>query len=360
MSVKVSFIMSVYNGEAYLEETLESILAQTYCDWECIVIDDCSTDGTGEILAHYAKMDRRVKVYRNDSNLRLPASLNKALDLAEGEYVARMDADDICRKDRLEKQVAFMEAHPELALSSCKVMGLMPEEIIPTTMQRCSGSELVEALFLFFEPINHPGVIARKKDMKALRYDPYYSCTEDLELWTRMIRSGRKLTIQDDYLLMYRVHPNQITATSNAKQREQYREIIQDFYRDMMFELDKEELDFLEKGIYFRDYQDVQRFLAFMRKVLRVNKSRGNFTQKAVTYAAFEVVMAYRGEFGLGGKQLLKALCAFKLPFVVCEFLRRKKAYKKSFEDAGTAAELFGLTLKSSALESGIPIYIRR
>ena len=350
--------MGAYNGEDYLEETMESILAQTYQNWECIVINDCSTDQTAEILESYAKRDPRVKVYHNETNLRLPATLNRALDLAEGEYVARMDADDICRKDRLEKQVAFMDAHPELALCSCRLMNMPPDQIIPTNLHRRTGADIVKAMFLFFQPINHPGVMARKADMAALRYDPHYSCTEDLDLWTRMIYSGRNITVMDDYFHLYRQHSNQVTVTYSEKQREQYREIIRAFYRKMMFELNEEELEFLEKGIYFREYMDIERYLAFIKKVFQTNKEKKCFSEEAVQYAAFEVLMAYRGDYGLEKKQFLKALSAFSPTFVGREFVRRRKAYQKSLQDAKIAADMFGFVLQEPA--DRIPVYIRK
>ena len=122
--IKISVIMSVYNGEEYLREAIDSVLKQSFSDFELIIINNCSTDHTGEILARYASLDARVKVHTNEVNLRLPSSLNKAISLAEGKYIARMDADDICMPDRLEKQYDFMESHPDIALSSCRFMTL--------------------------------------------------------------------------------------------------------------------------------------------------------------------------------------------------------------------------------------------
>ena len=116
--------MSVYNGEDYLSEAIESVLNQTFKDFELIIINDCSNDKTSEILKKYENFDDRVKVHTNEVNLRLPASLNKAISFAQGKYIARMDADDICLPERLEKQYDFMENNPNVALSSCRFMTL--------------------------------------------------------------------------------------------------------------------------------------------------------------------------------------------------------------------------------------------
>ena len=93
---EISIIMSVYNGETYLEEAIESVRNQTFLNWELIVINDCSQDSTGEILAALAAKDARIKVHPNEVNLKLPSSLNKGIGLSSGKYIARMDADDIC------------------------------------------------------------------------------------------------------------------------------------------------------------------------------------------------------------------------------------------------------------------------
>ena len=122
---KISVIMSVYNGEDYLAETLDSICNQSFTDWELVAINDCSTDTTLSILEKYASVDERIKIHTNEVNLRLPASLNKGLALAQGKYIARMDADDICLPDRFKKQFEFMETHPDVALSSCRFLTLL-------------------------------------------------------------------------------------------------------------------------------------------------------------------------------------------------------------------------------------------
>ena len=113
-NIKISVVMAVYNGEKYLRSAIDSILSQTYIDFEFIIIDDCSTDNTANILESYT--DSRIQIIRNEKNLRLPASLNKGLKIAKGKYIARMDADDIAMPDRFEKQVKYLEAHQEVAV----------------------------------------------------------------------------------------------------------------------------------------------------------------------------------------------------------------------------------------------------
>jgi glycosyltransferase involved in cell wall biosynthesis len=114
----VSVIMPVFNAKLYLSEAVESILSQTFADFELITIDDCSTDGSLEILKSFAEKDKRVLVLDNERNLGVTPTLNRGLATANGELIARMDADDISLPERLEKQAAFLKAHPEVGLVS--------------------------------------------------------------------------------------------------------------------------------------------------------------------------------------------------------------------------------------------------
>jgi glycosyltransferase involved in cell wall biosynthesis len=112
---RVSVVMSVFNGERFLREAVDSILGQTYRDLELIVIDDGSADGSGEILAQRRQADARLRVFPQ-ANMGLTRSLNRGVELSTGEYVARMDADDLSEPRRFERQVAFMDAHPDVGL----------------------------------------------------------------------------------------------------------------------------------------------------------------------------------------------------------------------------------------------------
>uniref|UniRef100_UPI003890F5E9 glycosyltransferase family 2 protein n=1 Tax=Methanobrevibacter sp. TaxID=66852 RepID=UPI003890F5E9 len=203
---KISLIMSVYNGEDYLSEAIESVLNQTFRDFELIVINDCSTDKTYEILKRFAELDKRVKVHTNEVNLRLPSSLNKAISYAQGKYIARMDADDICLPERLEKQYNFMENNPSVALSSCRFMTLKNGVISSGGCGGKSDKESIKALLLVTNPILHPGIIAKADAIRSLGYDKNFTCTEDMELWTRFVMAGYDIEIMPEYLMIYRLH----------------------------------------------------------------------------------------------------------------------------------------------------------
>ena len=172
---EISIIMSVYNGEDYLAETMDSIVNQTYKDWELIAINDCSTDSTAQILSSYAEKDERIKVYTNEVNLKLQASLNKAISLCSGKYIARMDADDICLPKRFERQYKFMEENPDISLSSCRFMTVKKGVYISGGVGGRCDSDAIRAMLLVSNPILHPGVIARAEVLKEFEYDTNYT-----------------------------------------------------------------------------------------------------------------------------------------------------------------------------------------
>lgn len=119
--MKVSVLMPVYNGAQYLQEAIDSILGQTYKDFEFVIIDDGSTDESAVIIANNAAKDNRIVSLRNENNLGICVALNKGLDISKGEYIVRMDCDDISEQNRLEVQVAFMDSHPEFGLVGSKI-----------------------------------------------------------------------------------------------------------------------------------------------------------------------------------------------------------------------------------------------
>lgn len=340
---KVSILMSAYNCEEYIEEAMHGIMEQTYRDWECIVIDDCSTDRTKEILEKLAEKDSRIRVFSNEKNMKLPGSLNRALEKAEGKYVMRMDADDICSRERVEKQVEFMESHPELTLSSCRLFYLKDGDIFPAHLQRRADADAVSALFLFFDPIAHGGVIVRREVLQKLKYDPAFTYTEDLDLWIRMRNENYQMAIQEDYLIQYRLHGNQVTTTKSEIQREQYRKIIPRYYERYLFPLDEDELRLLCEEIYYRDRLNLKGFLRFALKIRKANRKRHSFSKEAVCYALFEVMMACREEFHLRTITFLALLASLPPVFVIREIVRRKRAAARAYEFCRQAAVSFGL-----------------
>jgi glycosyltransferase involved in cell wall biosynthesis len=342
--------MSVYNGEDYLAEAIESVLNQTFKDFELIVINDCSTDSTGEILNRFAELDKRVKVHTNEVNLRLPSSLNKAISYAQGKYIARMDADDICLPERLEKQYKFMENNPNVALSSCRFMTLKNGVISSGGCGGKSDNESIKALLLVTNPILHPGIIAKADAIRSLWYDKNFTCTEDMELWTRFVMAGYDIEIMPEYLMIYRLHDKQITETTMEKQHKEVIAIQKNYYGALLETMNSEQEEFYIRGIYFRENKDIGRFCEFYKWLKAVNRKTKAFSKDALNYAMFEILAEYKRK-GISKKELIKAMLMFGIPFLVKEIPDRKKRAHADGLKCVESAKKIGLTHSGGSLE---------
>ena len=348
-TVKISLIMSVYNGEEYLAEAIDSILNQTFSDFELIVINDCSSDGTSAILSRYAEQDARVKVHTNETNLRLPASLNKAISLAGGKYIARMDADDICLPDRLEKQYAFMEEHPDVSLSSCRFMTLKNGVISSGGCGARTDSEAIKALLLVTNPILHPGIIAKADAMRTLLYDKTFTCTEDMELWSRFVMAKYRIEIQDEYLMIYRLHDKQITQTTLERQHREVIAIQKKYFAEMLSPMNEEREEYYIRGIYFRENEDVSQFCAFLRWMKSENRKKGAVKKDALQYAMMEILAEHKRK-GLSKASLIRAMLYFDIPFLIRELPARKKRAALDGQKCIACAEKIGLVQTGGSL----------
>ena len=352
MNPEISVIMSVYNGETYLKEAIESVIGQTLKNWELIIINDCSTDSTSEILAGFALSDERIKVHTNEVNLKLPTSLNKAISLSSGKYIARMDADDICLPERLEKQFKFMEENRSVALSSCRFMTVKNGVYASGGAGgRCDNSAL-RAMLLVVNPILHPGVIAKAEVMKKFNYDTTLTCTEDLELWTRMAMENQKIQILPECLLIYRLHDKQITSTTLERQRTEVLKIQSKYYGTLIQEMDEEMQKFYISGIYFKHSTDIHKFLEYAKWLRSV--AYKSFDKTTVNYALFEILAEYK-RCGVSKADVLKAMLVFSPCFLVKEIIRRKRNARKDIEKCVKVAKQIGLKQTSGTRE--FPIF---
>lgn len=212
---KVSVIMPVYNGDKYLREAVDSILSQTFTDFEFIIINDGSTDRTREILESY--YDQRIRLV-HQKNIGISASLNKGINLARGEYIARMDADDISLPDRFLKQVSFLDLNPDITVCGTWLSFFNTSKTFQTWKTSTNYNE-VKCNLLFGCDVAHPSVFIRKADIikNKLFYKENFVCAQDYELWVR-ISAKLKITNIGEVLLKYRIHNNQIGYTSNSMQ----------------------------------------------------------------------------------------------------------------------------------------------
>lgn len=200
----VSVLMAIYNCADTLEEAVNSIINQTYTNWELIMIDDCSSDDTYIRAVEIAKIDSRIKVYRNEKNLTLAPTLNRCLEKATGEYTARMDGDDVCDNCRFEKEVKILNENPQVAVVSC-LMNMYDEKGI---YGRVSYPEYPQKIdFANNSPICHAGCMMRKNILEELKgYDtsPKVERIEDYDLWIRLYDAGYSAYNIQEYLYSMR------------------------------------------------------------------------------------------------------------------------------------------------------------
>jgi len=229
---KVSVIMSVYNGERYLREAVESILNQTFRDLEFIIIDDGSTDGTADVLRSYN--DPRIVLLTNTDNIGLTASLNRGLGAARGKYIARMDADDISLPKRLERQIAYLDTHPEVGLLGTwvEVIDEWGERLF--TLQGSTDSLRLKWLLLVGQNLlTHSATMYRRSLVERLGgYHPgRYS--QDYELWSRM-SFETQIAQLPEILLRWRNHSEGISTQHLEQQWETTAQIMQRTHSRML------------------------------------------------------------------------------------------------------------------------------
>lgn len=213
MSKLISIVLPVYNGARFLRESIESILNQTYTNWELLILDDCSTDDTSEISKEYAARDCRIQYHRNQVNLRLPGNLNRGFSLAVGEYLTWTSDDNCFRPMALERMVNTLEANPQadLVYASYQVMDeygnrkqIMQAD--PMGKDHIWGSNVVGACFLY----------TRKAYEEVGDYDVDLLLVEDFDYWQRMMMKFEAVPL-DEVLYDYRWHDASLTSTKNEK-----------------------------------------------------------------------------------------------------------------------------------------------
>ena len=230
MAPTVSILMPVYKTAPFLREAMDSMLSQTFTDFELIVLNDCSPDNAEEILDEYN--DPRIVRYLGKENVGLANVLNVGMQMAKGKYIARMDSDDISSPNRLEVQIDYLERHPDIDLCSCgmNLFGAMEDQWI-----RESDFETVRINALFFSPVLHASSVWKRDtfEMLGLRFRQEMVPAEDYDLWCRALSGGLRLVNIPYCMYQYRIHPNQ--ATGNMEKRLQKEQVVREGYLHTLF-----------------------------------------------------------------------------------------------------------------------------
>lgn len=224
----ISVLMPVYNCDAYVQAAIDSILTQTFRDFEFIIIDDGSKDRTAEIVKAAAARDPRIKVISRENRGIVP-SLNEALDQATGELIARMDGDDISLPDRFQRQVDYLRAHPDCGLVGTQIMFMDPDGRPIAPMPNPVGhDEIVDTMMNGSESVSHPTVLFRTAVARSINgYSNQYKHAEDIDFFLRMAEATTVANMPD-ILLHYRQHAKSIGRTQTDAQAEAHYRAICD------------------------------------------------------------------------------------------------------------------------------------
>lgn len=218
----ISVLLPVYNGEKYLNTAIDSILKQTYTNFELIILDDCSTDHTADIIKSYS--DKRIRYIYNEKNLKIAASLNKGISLAKGKYIARMDADDISYPERFKRQIEIFENNPNVDIVNVR-FNTMSEDGTHLKKFRYNispSSNALKYLVHIDSFICHAGVMIRKEWYQKFNYnttDDTYN-VEDCDLWIRMFVNGVKCHTIKSPLYNVRINSQSVTHTSIGEDKQ--------------------------------------------------------------------------------------------------------------------------------------------
>ena len=247
---QLTVILPVYNASLFLAKSIKSILNQSFKDFTLLIINDGSTDGSLQIAKSFMSKDSRVKIVSHE-NRGLVSALNEGIELSQTEYIARMDADDIACRNRLKKQLAFMQQNPEVAF--CGTAASMFYSSFPLIRKRVvypAQNEQLKLSLLFRCPFIHPSVIIRRDFFvnNNLRYDNSFKGMEDYELWSRAVRSGECANLKN-ILLKYRLHAKSVTQQSNSDMQKseerlnRYRRLLTSYFSYLQIPVTENEMN---------------------------------------------------------------------------------------------------------------------
>lgn len=260
---QLSVIFPCYNAAEYLQEAINSILTQTFPDFELIIIDDGSTDDSAEIISK--QTDPRLRVIRNEKNLGLIKTLNKGIAAANGKYIARMDADDVSRPERFEKQISFLESNPQTGVCGTWMFMIHNSTVYK---HRYITSDLIKSALVFNNPLVHPSVMMRKELFAENDqvYDPRFPHGEDYALWISLL-GKTDFSVLAEPLIEYRAHANQVSRQFNTTQRSSVKKAQEAIFNYLGITATEEEKE-IHFSLFLEDYQKTKAWYTAVEKWL--------------------------------------------------------------------------------------------
>jgi len=289
---KVTVFIPVYNREQYVGEAIESILAQTFSDFEILLVDDGSSDRSVDKIRSYT--DPRIRLVRNEENLGIPKTRNKGVELARGQYMAMLDSDDRAFPDRLEKQVAFLDTHPEYVQvgSWCRMMDAQGQVLNKIKWQPALPDD-IHAQFLFRCAMSNRSIMARTAVLKEYGYRNDYPRCQDYELHVRLARHY-KLGNLPECLVYGRIHQQQITGQTLGLGDAKKQEIISGQLKELGVIFSQDDLDphltlsRMRKSRFIPDANYLEWAREWLLRLQQANKQTQHYAEPAFSHALRE------------------------------------------------------------------------
>ena len=256
--------MTVYNGMPYLRQAIESVLKQTLADFEFLIVDDASTDGSVDCIRSFS--DPRIRLVCNDRNLGQADSLNKGLALARAPYIARLDQDDACLPNRLKTQANLLDVRPEVVVVGTRMAGIdsRGRQTVLLGRKLENYGTFVASLLLGLCPLCHPSVMFRQEVITAVgAYDASYSPAEDVDLWVRLALRRSQVMVIPEPLTLCRLHEGQQSVTKAEVQRKNVWRAQERFITTYCSPEDRGGVSLLLKtgGAFWREHGSKDRFV---------------------------------------------------------------------------------------------------
>lgn len=352
--------MPAYNAAKYLAAAIESILNQTFADFELIIINDGSVDDTESIIL--SLKDPRITYIKNEKNLGLISSLNKGIDIARGDYIARMDADDIALPERFAVQLRLLEtSEADVVCSPVNFIDTAGEVTGVWDLDRKTISEKsIKQALPFHNCVAHPSVIIKAALLKKYRYNPDQKGSEDWDLWLRLTRDNYRIVKTPEVLLNYRSHSGSVTQTDNRKQPIEYKilEVRKKFIKSSFkkFAFNQTVLRCMyantrTKGRIFK-LNYLPRHLSFFKRLFTINPytaiTQYNQLKKGIVKLEPEILLVFPYSH-VGGAERVHANIVYALkekkPLVIFAGIHKETQYLKNFLVNGASVYNVGLAL---------------
>jgi len=282
----ITVLMPVYNTEKYLKESIESVLNQTFRDFEFLIIDDGSTDNSVKIIESYN--DKRIRLVRNEKNMKLIATLNKGLGMVNGKYICRFDSDDICYPTRLEKQFLFMESNPEYAACASWLVNFYEDTNNLHLGKYNEFTDEIRIKTLYQNHFVHPASFIRKSFIEArnLRFDPSFIHSEDYYFFVKLSEISKLYNIQEP-LVKVRKHEFNVSKLNSDIQNKNSINVIK--YQLSKIGIEPSNIDY---DLYFRFFyaafdfskQEIEEIEALMIKIINANEKSRYLPQDKLYY----------------------------------------------------------------------------